>query len=487
MRNPLWIALALILALTLSAVGGALAESDSLDALKDLVDSLSGDTADPAPDGQGGDQQSVDAPADQAGEAPDGQTGEASGRDTGFEDYQLMQGYAPATLNDTVLVQVPMGWGNNAGASNLTSYSPVNGSGAMSPNAGTISTNWFSAGEAPGRDVLRDYAERISSKKVISGLQAEDVTVVGQPGSLMTYSMDVGANHFDVNLLCFAYQGSIYVVDLTQGARSQTDYRPVFDDVSGSLAIYDDSWDIDALIRRAQPTPEPAPTAEPATPEPTAEPATPEPTAETALHTGAPAPGAQSDLGGFTYAIDGRTYVFPTRLGDMDEGALPIDRAGTLPYDLSPAAADNSGTENPLVNTQFYAYDDPASMELVGLTNLTGGPTPLSEGMVTALVDTPSGDIRLTLPGDVAIGSPESAIIGAFPEFSGRALDGLAGFRGNELLYACNVRSDGSHGYALIRNDPPYYSALTLVCTSGQITEINFECLGQALANGIFL
>ena len=67
------------------------------------------------------------------------------------------------------------------------------------------------------------------------------------------------------------------------------------------------------------------------------------------------------------------------------------------------------------------------------------------------------------------------------------ALDGYAAFRGNELLYACNVRDDGCNGYALIRNDDPYYSALTIICENGIVKEISFECIGSVRAEGVFL
>ena len=93
-----------------------------------------------------------------------------------------------------------------------------------------------------------------------------------------------------------------------------------------------------------------------------------------------------------------------------------------------------------------------------------------------------SKSISLTLPGGVQVGAAEWTITAAFPEFAGRTLDGLAGFRQNELLYACNVRDDGCHGYVLIRNDPPFYSALSIICDNGIIREINFECLGEAYA-----
>ena len=64
--------------------------------------------------------------------------------------------------------------------------------------------------------------------------------------------------------------------------------------------------------------------------------------------------------------------------------------------------------------------------------------------------------------------------------------DGTAGFRGNELLYACNTRSDGSFGYVIIKNDAPYYSSLSIICENGRIIEISFECIGSRRAAGVF-
>ena len=72
-------------------------------------------------------------------------------------------------------------------------------------------------------------------------------------------------------------------------------------------------------------------------------------------------------------------------------------------------------------------------------------------------------------------------------ELAGMPMDGTAVFIGNELLYACNVRDDGCNGYVLVRNDEPYYSAVSIICDNGVICEISFECLGSVRAYGVFL
>ena len=134
-----------------------------------------------------------------------------------------------------------------------------------------------------------------------------------------------------------------------------------------------------------------------------------------------------------------------------------------------------------------FVYQDNIYMEMVGVTNMTGVPVTIQDGVVTTLIDLAGADVQLTLPGGVRVGASEETVKAAFPEFVDRPLDGIADFRGNELLYACNVRDDGCNGYALIKNDPPYYSALTIICKEGVIQEISFECLGPDRAQGVFL
>lgn len=85
------------------------------------------------------------------------------------------------------------------------------------------------------------------------------------------------------------------------------------------------------------------------------------------------------------------------------------------------------------------------------------------------------------------MGSSEARIIlKGFPAFAGKQLDGVATFVGNDYLYACNVRDDGCNGYAIVRNDDPFYSAVTIICENSVIKEISFECIGAERAKGVF-
>ena len=189
----------------------------------------------------------------------------------------------------------------------------------------------------------------------------------------------------------------------------------------------------------------------------------------------------------FLYEIDGNIYMFPTAVSDIQGADIPLNPTLTLPYDFNSDADMVEGVWNELVNTQFYYFESSQYKEMAGVTNLQGYPIPMTEGMVTALIDTQGEYVNVTLPGGVKVGSYESDILKGFPRFAQTNLDGMAAFDGNELIYARNVRDDGCNGYALIRNDPPYYSALTIICDSGVIKEISFECLGSTRAEGAFL
>ncbi|MBQ3575652.1 MAG: hypothetical protein IJA26_08265, partial [Clostridia bacterium] len=48
--------------------------------------------------------------------------------------------YATVAVSNSVAMDVPADWGNNASERAVTSYSPVNKSGAISPGAGTLTT-----------------------------------------------------------------------------------------------------------------------------------------------------------------------------------------------------------------------------------------------------------------------------------------------------------------------------------------------------------
>lgn len=138
-----------------------------------------------------------------------------------------------------------------------------------------------------------------------------------------------------------------------------------------------------------------------------------------------------------------------------------------------------------IINTQYYYLSNSMTQELAGVTNMSGKSEPASQGIITYLMDTGGSDIDLTLPGDVRVGGSESDILNGFPEFQGVQLDGYAAFSGSGLLYAANVRDDGSHGYLIVRNDSPYYSSVSIICEDGLIREITYECLGTVRMDGI--
>ena len=507
--------LALVLALLLALHSGALAELDalqgmldalngeneaseraseeevepsSLDALESLLDELGGDDegeSGPEPAAETDESPEADpetAPEEAVPEEDAEATHEAeetSGAGSGGvsqADYVLLDGYSLTSLNDTVAVQVPSGWGNNAGISEaMISYSPTNGSGVADPNSSTLSTIWYDDGKT-GNDKLGEYIENIRKSDIFSDVDAEPSTVAGQPGVALSYMMNVGTNSFLLKSACFVYDDILYSVEMCQGNQSARDYFPVYEDVISSEAVMAGEWDFSAQQPvTAEPTQQPAttePTQEPATAEPTREPATAEPTQQPAT--------LAADLGDFTYAINGHSYQFPTDMGALIGGDINIDTTLVL------SAEKNAAAGNELANTLYFMLAGAPARELIGVTNLKGANVPMTEGVLTALVDTQASALALELPGGLRIGSAESSISDVFPEFSGRAMDGLAGFRGNDLLYACNVRDDGNNGYALIRNDMPYCSALTIICEDGFIREINFQCLGAAVAGSIF-
>ncbi|MDO4620548.1 MAG: hypothetical protein Q4B09_08015, partial [Lachnospiraceae bacterium] len=218
-------------------------------------------------------------------------------------------------------------------------------------------------------------------------------------------------------------------------------------------------------------TDEPEVTEEPDIPEPTDEPASTEPI---------PAGGVteeSTDLASFTYTIDGVTYQFPTAVSQMKTGSLPLDLQAALPAVNRGNAED---IDQALRDTQFYHYSTDIYMELIGVTNLTGAAASAADGVITELVDTRGDQLDLVLPGNVRIGEPVINLVTSFPEFLNVAMDGTATYRDNDTIYAANYRPDGCYGYVILKNNAPYYSALSIVCDNGTIREISMECLGAA-------
>ncbi len=410
---------------------------------------------------------------------------EAAVSELGLPVYEAAS-FVRTVLRDPVLVSVPGGWGNNASGRALTSYSPVNDSGAISPAAGTLTISYVPMEGSSEAEALDSYAKNIANMSVTTAFASEDATAAELPARRLDFTMMVGANQFTCETVCFAYDQTVFAIELMQGQQTAYDYFPMYQQVVGSTEVGTEQMVQEVLT--AQPTPEPE-QAEPAA-QPTPELA--EPTAQpTPELVETPAPAAedtpQGDMGTFLYEINGHTYQFPTAVRDMAEADLRLDRQTVIPYDFHSSADMADGQWTEIVNTQYYYFENLPYKEMIGVTNMTGQPAAASDCILTALIDTQGTYADVTLPGGVRVGGAESDILKGFPEFAGKPLDGVAGFRGNELLYACNVRDDGCNGYVLIRNDAPYYSAVSIICEYGVIKEISFECLGSVRANGVFL
>ena len=423
----------------------------------------------------------------------------------------VMPGFRFTDLNDTIALQVPENWGNNDDGGSVVSYSPSNASGAIDPGSGTLTTSWYLFTDTDAANAMKDYEAGLSKLNCTSNVKAAPTTAAGQPGSDITYEMIVGANQYDCEVICFEYQGNVYSVELTQGKKSLTDYNGTFQDVIGSLSVIgaDVNLSYEAVDNTDPASYENTVVPEEANTQPDSnqqedmniQPQDVQPQGTTSQSEQAQEDQSQDSLGEATYAgqaasgqladflftVNGNVYSFPTACQLLREGDFPVNQNAVLPWQWGTSAQENEGIENQLINTQLYTFGMAKDRELIGVTNLTGSETQVLNGMITALIDTKTDVFSLTLPGGVCVGADESTIGLAFPEFQGRVLDGIAGFRGNQLLYACNTRDDGCNGYVLIRNDAPYYSTLSIICERGKIREINFECLGERRAAGIFL
>lgn len=438
------------------------------------------------------------------------------------EDYALLAGFDLTAMNDTVAVQIPSGWGSNAGVSDqVISYSPTNRSGAMDVASGTVSTYWTGDGPS-GSGKLEEYVSNIRKADFYSDVTSEPFSVAGQEGLALSYTMNINTHSFYCKSACFVYDDVLYAVELAQGDSSREDYSPVYETVVGSEAVMEGLWDLDRPAPETGETPAPVPAETPvpeetSAPEPAETPVpaetsapepeeTPEPEPDEPLvpdpdeppgpeetsapgpeETPVPEPGRTAsadigdDLGSFTYAINGHSYSFPTRMSDLAEDDLQVDYTLELSAERSAAAEGDA-----LVNTLYFMLAAMPDREMIGVTNLTGKIAPMREGVLTALVDTKARAVALELPGGVRVGGTEDSVIAAFPEFASLGMDGEADIRGDDLIYGTNVRGDGCNGYLLIRDDRPYCSALSIVCEDGVIREINFQCLGEEVAETIF-
>ena len=454
-----------------------------------------------------------------------------------FPDQSSLQGTAGTTFNAnlpafevpeflqtqipvSVFVDVPGDWGNNAASGrSLISYSPVNGSGAISPRAGTLTISYFDMGADEPESAFSNYEKSISDMSVTSDMQSEDISSANLPARKLNFQMNVGANQFACETVCFIYEDTVYAFELMQGQLSAYNYFPVFNQVVQSAEIAGG----EAVIETEAPMVEPevpveteapvvesevpvetevpvvesevpveteAPMVEPEVPveteAPAVEPEVPAETEAPAAEPGTPQAPEGGDISSFQYELNGHTYQFPTPMSEIAPEDIQLDRQIRLPYDISSDADMESGSWTEIINTQYFYFENSLYKEMTGITNMTGYDTVLSEGILTALIDTNGTYLNVVLPGNVHVGSSEADILKGFPAFAGKQLDGVATFVGNDYLYACNVRDDGCNGYAIVRNDDPFYSAVTIICENSVIKEISFECIGAERAKGVF-
>ena len=453
-----------------------------------------------------------------------------------FPDQSSLQGTAGTTFNAnlpafevpeflqtqipvSVFVDVPGDWGNNAASGrSLISYSPVNGSGAISPRAGTLTISYFDMGADEPDSAFSNYEKSISDMSVTSDMQSEDISSANLPARKLNFQMNVGANQFACETVCFIYEDTVYAFELMQGQLSAYNYFPVFNQVVQSAEIAGG----EAVIETEAPMVEPevpveteapvvesevpveteapvvesevpveteAPMVEPEVPveteAPAVEPEVPAETEAPAAEPGTPQAPEGGDISSFQYELNGHTYQFPTPMSEIAPEDIQLDRQIRLPYDISSDADMESGSWTEIINTQYFYFENSLYKEMTGITNMTGYDTVLSEGILTALIDTNGTYLNVVLPGNVHVGSSEADILKGFPAFAGKQLDGVATFVGNDYLYACNVRDDGCNGYAIVRNDDPFYSAVTIICENSVIKEISFECIGAERAKGV--
>lgn len=434
--------------------------------------------------------------AETAGVAAEGAQGTFAGMV--FPDQSSLQGTAGTTFNAnlpafevpeflqtqipvSVFVDVPGDWGNNAASGrSLISYSPVNGSGAISPKAGTLTISYFDMGADEPESAFSNYEKSISDMSVTSDMQSEDISSANLPARKLNFQMNVGANQFACETVCFIYEDTVYAFELMQGQLSAYNYFPVFNQVVQSAEIAGG----EAVIETEAPMVEPEVPVE--TEAPAVEPEVPAETEAPAAEPGTPQAPEGGDISSFQYELNGHTYQFPTPMSEIAPEDIQLDRQIRLPYDISSDADMESGSWTEIINTQYFYFENSLYKEMTGITNMTGYDTVLSEGILTALIDTNGTYLNVVLPGNVHVGSSEADILKGFPAFAGKQLDGVATFVGNDYLYACNVRDDGCNGYAIVRNDDPFYSAVTIICENSVIKEISFECIGAERAKGVF-
>ena len=439
-----------------------------------------------------------------------------------FPDQSSLQGTAGTTFNAnlpafevpeflqtqipvSVFVDVPGDWGNNAASGrSLISYSPVNGSGAISPRAGTLTISYFDMGADEPDSAFSNYEKSISDMSVTSDMQSEDISSANLPARKLNFQMNVGANQFACETVCFIYEDTVYAFELMQGQRAEIAGGEAVIETEAPMVEPEVPVETEAPVVESEvpveteapvvesevPVETEAPMVEPEVPveteAPAVEPEVPAETEAPAAEPGTPQAPEGGDISSFQYELNGHTYQFPTPMSEIAPEDIQLDRQIRLPYDISSDADMESGSWTEIINTQYFYFENSLYKEMTGITNMTGYDTVLSEGILTALIDTNGTYLNVVLPGNVHVGSSEADILKGFPAFAGKQLDGVATFVGNDYLYACNVRDDGCNGYAIVRNDDPFYSAVTIICENSVIKEISFECIGAERAKGVF-
>ena len=286
--------------------------------------------------------------------------------------------FIKAIMQKQVLVNVPGDWGNNASGRSLTSFSPVNDSGAISPAAGTLTISYFPMEGLDEETALETYAKNIADMSVTTSLTSEKVQAARLSGEKLYFTMTVGANQFTCETFCFAYQGTIYAIELMQGPQTTYDYFPMYDKVVDSAEVGDEEEIREAEAQSEAGIPvEPEDTDEPVIEE-TDGPDVPETDGQIVQETDGPiieetdgriieetdAPpmpeqiAATGDIGTFQYALNGHTYQFPTRVADLAPEDLALNRSLTLPYDFSSDADMAGGRWTETINTQYYYFEN---------------------------------------------------------------------------------------------------------------------------------
>ena len=407
-------------------------------------------------------------------------------------------------LSEDASVQVPGYWYSNDSGTSLVNYSDVSESGHISPAGGTLTTNYYPA-ETPAPDqALADYSGNMAKMKMVSDFREEDITALGLPGKHLVYKMAAGANDFLCETVCIDYEGTIYSVQMTQGAKSSYDYFPVFDNAVESFTVGEeavrlveeqpDHTETEAQTDAPQtetpqtdaPQTETPQTDTPQTETPQTDASQTESSGTSQTDTPQTEPPVSGDLSEFIYQMGGETYAFPTDVSGLAPASAWVDLDQTLEYKLTPDL-DMGGLWTEISNTEYVFLQNTLYQEMVGITNMSGTDVTMRDGVLTLLVDTQGDNISVTLPGGVQVGGAESSVSAAYPAFNDLSWDGYAGIVGNrDMIYAKNVRDDGCNGYVLVRNDPPYYSSLSIICDAGQIREICYECLGSRKAGPAF-